>query len=216
MDEAFEFASDIAFTSTVKAVQARKGSRRGYEHVERTRGWKTELTDDLIAFIAEQNSVFLATANRDGQPYIQHRGGPKGFIHVLDATTLAFADFQGNRQFITSGNLLDNPKAYLFIIDYTHQRRVKLWGEAEVIENDPELLQRLMPAGVRARPEQIIRFRIKAWDLNCPQHIPQRFEAADVAAALAARDQRIAALEAELATLRGQPLTAKDPLRTEG
>ena len=131
------FPSDVAFTPTVKAIQTRKGSRQGYEHAEQTRGWKTEITEDLASFIAEQTSIFLATANADGQPYIQHRGGPAGFIHVLDAKTVAFADFKGNRQFMTSGNLADNPKAYIFMIDYIHRRRVKLWGEAEVVDNAP-------------------------------------------------------------------------------
>lgn len=205
------FASDVAFTPTVKAIQTRKGSRQGYAHAEQTRGWKTEITEDLASFIAEQTSIFLATANASGQPYIQHRGGPAGFIHVLDAKTLAFADFKGNRQFITSGNLADNPKAYIFMIDYTHRRRVKLWGVAEVIENDPALMQALMPADIQARPEQVIRFRLTAWDVNCPQHIPQRFEAADVAAALAARETRIAALEAEVAALQGRLQAATTP-----
>jgi uncharacterized protein len=209
MDQLIEFPSDVAFTPTVKAIQSRKGSRRAYEHTEQNGGWKTEITDDLASFIAEQTSIFLATANAAGQPYIQHRGGPAGFIHVLDAKTLAFADFKGNRQFITSGNLVENPKAYIFMIDYTHRRRVKLWGEAEVIENDPALMLALMPTDIQARPEQVIRFKLTAWDVNCPQHIPQRFEAADVAAALAAREQRIAALEAEVAALKARLATAE-------
>lgn len=208
MDHDRQYASDVAFTPTVKAIQTRKGSRRGYAQAEQ-KGWQTEVTPDLAAFIGEQTSVFLATANGEGQPYIQHRGGPPGFIHVLDPKTLAFADFQGNRQYITTGNLADNPKAYIFMIDYTHRRRVKLWGEAEVIE-DPELMQQLMPQDVRARPEQVIRFRISAWDVNCPQHIPQRFEAADVAAALARRDEKIAALEAEIAALKHEHGVAAD------
>lgn len=208
MDHDRQYASDVAFTPTVKAIQTRKGSRRGYAQAEQ-KGWQTEVTPDLAAFIGEQTSVFLATANGEGQPYIQHRGGPPGFIHVLDPKTLAFADFQGNRQYITTGNLADNPKAYIFMIDYTHRRRVKLWGKAEVIE-DPELMQQLMPHDVRARPEQVIRFRISAWDVNCPQHIPQRFEAADVAAALAHRDEKIAALEAEIAALKHEHCVAAD------
>jgi predicted pyridoxine 5'-phosphate oxidase superfamily flavin-nucleotide-binding protein len=155
--------------------------------------------DDLAAFLAAQTSLFLGTASADGQPYIQHRGGPPGFVRVLDPQTLAFADFSGNRQYITQGNLSENPKANIFIMDYAHRRRIKLWGEARVIENDPELLQSLMPQGTKARPEQVILFRITAWDTNCPQHIPQKFDAADVAAALAQRDTRIAELEAALA-----------------
>jgi len=200
MDSDFSIPSDVAFTPTVKAIQSRKGSRRAYEHA----GWDTEITNDLAAFIAEQTSIFFATANASGQPYIQHRGGPAGFIKVLDSNTLAFADFSGNRQYITLGNLTDNPKAYIFLIDYVHQRRVKIWGEASVIENDLEMRRKLMPEGYRARPEQVIMFKVGAWNANCPQHIPQRFEAADVAAAIAARDEKIAALEAELAALKKQ------------
>lgn len=208
MDSHFSVSSDIAFTPTVKAIQSRKGSRRSYEQVEQRGGWRTDITEDLAGFIGEQNSMFFATANAAGQPYIQHRGGPPGFIRILDKNTLAFADFSGNRQYITSGNLADNPKAYIFLIDYTHKRRVKLWGTARVIEDDPDLLRKLMPDNYKARPEQVIVFTVEAWDTNCPQHIPQKFDAADVAAAIGARDARIAALEAELAALKGlQPAT---------
>ena len=171
--------------------------------MEEAGSWKTRITPDLAAFIAAQTSVFLATANTEGQPYIQHRGGPKGFLRVLDETTIGFADFAGNRQYITAGNLADNPKAYLFLIDYAQRRRIKIWGEARVVADDAALVGKLMPEGYKARPEQAILFTVAAWDANCPQHIPQRFEAADVAAALAERDARIAALEAEVRTLRG-------------
>src|SRR5215472_585396 len=159
------YSSDVAFTPTVKAVQARKGSRESYGR-------------------------------------IQQRGGPPGFLHVLDEQTVGFADFAGNRQYITQGNLADNPKAYLFLIDYAQRRRVKIWGEARVIEGDDALTEKLMPADYKARADQAITFTLKAWDTNCQQHIPQRFDAADVAAALAAREARIAALESELASLR--------------
>lgn len=197
-------SSDVAFTPAVKAVQTRKGSRDAYAHVEARGGWRTEIDDNLAAFLAEANSVYFATASADGQPYIQHRGGPKGFIKILDKATLAFADYSGNRQYITQGNLSENPKAYIFVMDYAHRRRVKIWGEARIVDDDPALLQSLMPQGYKARPEQVILFRISAWDTNCPQHIPQKFDAADVAAALATRDARIAELEAELAALRGK------------
>ena len=203
MSDIHTYSSDIAFTPTVKAIQTRKGSRSGYAHVEENGGWRTEIDDNLAAFLAEANSFFLATASADGQPYMQHRGGPKGFVKVLDKQTLAFADFSGNRQYITQGNLAENPKANIFIMDYAHRRRVKLWGTARVVEDDPALLASLMPQGYRAKPEQVILFTIAAWDTNCPQHIPQKFDAADVAAVLAARDARIAELEAELATLKG-------------
>ncbi|KIZ36414.1 MULTISPECIES: pyridoxamine 5'-phosphate oxidase family protein [Rhodopseudomonas] len=193
------YSSDVAFTPAVKAIQTRKGSRSAYAKVEENGGWRSTVDGDLAEFLAAQTSMFLATASADGQPYIQHRGGPPGFIRVLDPTTLAFADFSGNRQYITQGNLTENPKANIFLIDYAHRRRVKIWGEARVIEDDPALLQSLMPKTYKARPEQVIMFKISAWDTNCPQHIPQKFDAADVAAALASRDARIAQLEAALA-----------------
>jgi len=202
MTEPHTYSSDVAFTPAVKSIQARKGSRKSYAHVEENGGWRTEVDDDLAAFLPESNSLFLATASADGQPYMQHRGGPKGFVKVLDKHTLAFADFSGNRQYITQGNLAENPKANIFIMDYAHRRRVKLWGTARVVEDDAALLASLMPAGYKARPEQVILFTIAAWDTNCPQHIPQKFDAGDVAAALAARDARIAELEAEVASLK--------------
>ena len=197
-----EPSSDVAFTPAVKAIQARKGSREAYARMERRGGWRTEIDEDLAAFIGAQTSWFLATANAAGQPYIQHRGGPPGFLRVLDPHTLAFADFRGNKQFISQGNLTENPKVHLFLIDYAHQQRVKIWGEARVVENDPALLASLMPPGYEAKPEQAIVIHVTAWDSNCPQHIPQRLEAADVATALAARDAKIAQLEAELRALR--------------
>jgi predicted pyridoxine 5'-phosphate oxidase superfamily flavin-nucleotide-binding protein len=207
MSETQAYSSDVAFTPTVKAIQARKGSREAYANVEQRGGWRTEINEDLAAFLAAADSAYLATASADGQPYIQHRGGPKGFIRVLDKKTLAFADYRGNRQYITQGNLSENTKAYVFVMDYAHRRRVKLWGEAHVVEDDDALLQSLMPRGYKARGEQVILFRISAWDTNCPQHIPQKFDAADVAAALASREARIAELEAELAALKGRPIS---------
>jgi predicted pyridoxine 5'-phosphate oxidase superfamily flavin-nucleotide-binding protein len=199
---ALQYASDIAFTPTVKALQSRKGSRRAYARMEEAGSWQTAITPELESFIAEQRSVFLATVNAEGQPYIQHRGGPPGFLRVLDERTLGFVDFSGNRQFISSGNLAENPKAHLFLIDYRHRKRVKIWGEARVVEATTELLARLMPEGYKAKPEQVMLFTVAAWDANCPQHIPSRFEAADVLAALREKDLRIAALEAEVSTLR--------------
>src|SRR5882672_10760697 len=196
------YSSDVAFTPTVKALQTRKGSRASYGRVEEKGGWQTRITPDLAGFIAAQTSVFLATVNAEGQPYIQHRGGPPGFLRVLDDKTIGFADFAGNRQYITQGNLADNPKAHLFLIDYVQRQRVKIWGEARIVENDAESIAKLMPDGYRARVEQVILFIVSAWNENCSQHIPQRFEAADVVAALAERDQRIEMLEAELKELR--------------
>ena len=200
------YSSDVAFTPAVKTIQARKGSRDAYAHVEQRGGWRTEIDEDLAARLAETNSLYFGTSTADGQPYIQHRGGPKGFVKILDNNTLAFADYSGNRQYITQGNLSENPKAYIFVMDYAHRRRVKIWGEARMVDDDPALLASLMPAGYKARPEQVVLFKVSAWDTNCPQHIPQKFDAADVAAALAARDGRIAELEAELAALKGERL----------
>jgi hypothetical protein len=202
MSDTQTYSSDVAFSPAVKLVQVRKGSRHAYAHVEARGGWRTEVDDNLAAFLADASSLYFATASADGQPYIQHRGGPKGFVKVLDSNTLAFADYSGNRQYITQGNLSENPKAHIFLMDYAHRRRIKIWGEARVVEDDPELLKSLMPQRYKARPEQVILFRISAWDTNCPQHIPQKFDAADVAAALAARDARIAELEAELAAAK--------------
>ena len=199
---ATHISSDIAFTPAVKAIQTRKGSRRGYASMEERGGWRTEIDEGLAAFIGEQTSFFLATANANGQPYIQHRGGPAGFIKILDKRTFAFADFAGNRQYITQGNLSENSKAYIFLIDYVHQRRIKIWGEARIVEDDPALTNSLMPKDYKARPEQTIIFTISAWDTNCPQHIPQKIDLADVVAVVAERDRRIAELEAEVAQLR--------------
>ena len=193
--------SDIAFTPTVKALQTRKGSRHAYARMEAGGGWESRITPELKDEIEAQISVMLATANADGQPYVQHRGGPAGFLHVLDEHTVAFADFAGNRQYITQGNLAENPRAFLFLMDYAHQRRIKIWGRARVVEGDAELMARLMPAGYAARPEQVILFDVQAWDVNCPKHIPQRFEAADVLAAIEERDERIATLEQRVAAL---------------
>ena len=190
MHEEFTIPSDIAFTPAVKAIQTRKGSRRAYAHMEANGGWNTTITPDLALFIAAQTSVFLGTANAAGQPYIQHRGGPPGFLRVVDDKTIAFADFRGNRQFITLGNLDENAQAFLFLIDYADRRRVKLWGKARVVEDDPALLAQLMPPDYKARGEQVILFQVAAWDANCPQHIPQRFDADEVARRLDERKQR--------------------------
>jgi predicted pyridoxine 5'-phosphate oxidase superfamily flavin-nucleotide-binding protein len=203
MSDVQTYSSDVAFTPAVKAVQTRKGSRDGYARVEENGGWRTEIDENLAGFLSQTNSFFLSTASADGQPYIQHRGGPKGFVKIIDKNTIAFADYSGNRQYITQGNLTENSKAQIFVMDYAHRRRVKISGEARVVDDDPALTTALMPKGYKARPEQAILFRIAAWDTNCPQHIPQKFDAADVAAALASRDGRIAELEAELAALKG-------------
>jgi len=193
--------SDVVFTPTVKALQQARGSRQAYARMEQGRGWQTGITDEVRGFIEAQTSLFMATANLDGQPYMQHRGGPPGFLHVLDEHTLAFADFTGNRQYVSTGNLADNPKAQLFLMDYAHRQRLKIWGTARV-DTDPALVERLMPADYKARAEQAIVFDVTAWDANCPQHIPQLIPATEVLPAIAGRDQRIRELEEELARLK--------------
>jgi hypothetical protein len=193
-----EVPSDIAFTPTVKSIQAERGSRRGYEHMERSGGWQSTVTPDLASFIASATSFYLATANGEGQPYIQHRGGPPGFLKAIDEKTLGFADYSGNRQYITTGNLQDNPRAFIFIMDYAHRRRIKIWGRARVVADDQALLNELFPRGYKARGEQVILFTIEAWDANCPQHIPQLFSVDQIETLVAPLHQRIAQLEAEL------------------
>lgn len=195
-------SSDVAFTPAVKAIQARRGSRERYARMEEKGGWRTTVTPDLAAFLAEARSFYLATASAEGQPYVQHRGGPAGFLRVLDERTLAFADYKGNRQYITTGNLAENAKAFIFVMDYVQRRRVKLWGRARVVEGDAALLARLWPEDYQARPEQVVVFDIEAWDTNCPQHIPQLFAAEDVARTLARLQGRIDELEAEVASLK--------------
>lgn len=195
-------SSDIAFTRSVKAIQERRGSRAGYAAMEAKGGWRTTVTPDLAAFLAERDSAYLATASADGQPYVQHRGGPAGFIRVLGERTLGLADYAGNRQYISTGNLAENPRAFLFLMDYANRRRVKVWGRARVVDDDPDLVARLMPDGYRARPEQVVVFEIEAWDVNCPQHIPQKLDAGEVAAVADELRARVAALQEENAQLR--------------
>ena len=194
-------SSDIAFTPTVKALQAERGSRANYQRMEERGGFRTEITEDLAQFLASVDTAYLATANAAGQPYAQHRGGPKGFIRIVGPTTLGFADYRGNRQYITTGNLAENDRAFLFLMDYAHRRRIKLWGRARV-SDDPQAIARLMPEGYQAKPEQAILFEVEAWDINCPQHIPQKIDASDVERVLGDLQRRIAELEAENATLR--------------
>ena len=194
--------SDIAFTPTVKAAQEARGSRRGYAKMEAKGGWRDTVTPDLAAFIAGRDSFYLGTANADGQPYIQHRGGPEGFLKVLDDKTLGFADFGGNRQYITVGTLEENDKAFIFLMDYPNRRRIKIWGRARYVEDDAELLARLVDEAYEAKPERAILFTIEAWDVNCPQHITQRFSFEEMAPAVDALKSRVAELEAEVAALK--------------
>ena len=194
-------SSDIAFTPTIKAIQTTRGSRDAYAKIEARGGFRTTITEDFVNFLGGVDTAYLATANALGQPYAQHRGGPKGFVRVIDDRTIGFADYTGNRQYISTGNLAENAKAFLFLMDYAQRRRIKIWGRARVTD-DAAMIARLMPAGYRAQPEQAVVFEIDAWDVNCPQHIPQKIDAADVRAERDRINARIAELEADNAALR--------------
>jgi uncharacterized protein len=196
--------SDIAFTPAVKAIQQRKGSRQNYARMERSHGWQTTITPDLAAFIAGLDMFYLGTATADGQPYIQHRGGPPGFLKVIDDQTLGFADFGGNRQYVTLGNLSENPKAFLFLMDYANRQRVKVWGNARVVEGDAGLDDKLGDAAYPGKVERAILFTVEAWDVNCPQHIHRRFSERQIAPVIERLQARIAELESEIERLQAK------------
>ncbi|MCW5783729.1 MAG: pyridoxamine 5'-phosphate oxidase family protein [Nitrospirales bacterium] len=196
--------SDIAFTPSVKAVQERLGSRPHYTRIEKGEGWSDTITPELADFICERDSFYFATSSGAGRPYIQHRGGPKGFLRVLDDRTLAFADFKGNRQYISLGNLAENHQAFLFLMDYATQTRIKLWGTAEVIEDAQDLLKQLTDTPYKGKPERIIRFHVEAWDVNCRQHIPVKYSQEEVERLLLPFKTRITALENEIEILNRQ------------
>lgn len=197
-----EFPSDVAFTPAVKAIQARKGSRSAYARMERGPGWQAEVTEELAEFLAELDMFYLGTANAEGQPYIQYRGGPPGFLKVIDEQTLGFSDFGGNRQYVTLGNLSENPKAFLFLMDYANQRRVKLWGTGRVVEGDAALEERLADPAYPGKVERAILFTVEAWDVNCQQHIHERFSRRQLAPVIEQFEGRIAELEAEVERLK--------------
>jgi len=196
--------SDIAFTPSVKSAQQSRGSRANYERMEQRGGWQHEVTPELAAFLAERNSFYLGTASADGQPYIQHRGGPKGFLKVINETTLGFADFVGNAQYISLGNLDENNKAFIFLIDYPNRRRIKLWGTSEIVEGDDVLLRRLTDDQYSGKPQRSFLFHIEAWDANCPQHIVPRWTEDEIAPVVEDLKLRVKELERENQQLRDQ------------
>ena len=191
-----KYTSDIAFTPSVKAIQEKFSSRHSYAQMEQFGGWQSEVTEQLTQFLSNQDSFYLSTSNSNGQPYIQHRGGPKGFLKVRDTKTLAFADFSGNRQYITAGNLSENDKAFIFLMDYPSKTRIKIWGTAKVVEDDTELLASLTDESYTARLERVIVFTVEAWDVNCRQHIQQRFTHEELKTITDPLDKRIVELEA--------------------
>jgi predicted pyridoxine 5'-phosphate oxidase superfamily flavin-nucleotide-binding protein len=205
-----QFVSDIAFTPAVKAMQEQNGSRKSYAKMEAGNGWHDRITDELRGFLAERDSFYLGTANSEGQPYIQHRGGASGFLRVLDERTLAFADFSGNKQYITAATLQENDRAFIFLMDYPNRRRIKIWGHARIVEDDPVLLAQLVDAEYKGRPERAIVFAVDAWDANCPQHIRPRFTEEEVQATTSGLLARIEELEKEVARLRSRSDSPSD------
>lgn len=197
-------SSDIAFTPAVKAIQTQKGSRTNYARMESHGGWQTKITPDLATYLMGLDMFYLGTANTDGQPYIQYRGGPPGFLKVIDDQTLGFADFGGNRQFITLGNLSENPKAFLFLMDYVNRQRIKVWGRAEVIEGNAQLNELLHDREYAGRVERSILFHVEAWDVNCPQHIHRRVPASEVEPVIAALQKQISDLQNEIGKLNSE------------
>ena len=196
-----QYSSDIAFTPAVKDIQTDKGSRPSYARMELGGSWETTVTPELEAFMSDLDMFYLGTTNAEGQPYIQYRGGSPGFLRKVDEKTLGFADFGGNRQYITLGNLSENPKAFIFLMDYARSRRIKLWGTARVVENDPTLVDRLRDASYPGKVERSILFEIEAWDVNCPQHIHKRFPQKQVAPIIEQLQAKIAELETKLMAL---------------
>ncbi len=202
--------SDVAFTASVKAAQAAHGAREAYARMEARGGFRTGVTAELEAVLASIDTAYLATASASGQPYAQHRGGPLGFIRKLGPELLGFADYKGNRQYMSMGNLAENDRAFMFLMDYARARRVKLWGHARMTD-DTGLIARLMPVDYDAQPEQALLFTVAAWDINCPQHIPRKMNLADAAAVLASRDARIRELETEVSLLRERRTPSASP-----
>lgn len=207
-DTEHKFVSDIAFTPAVKAEQERLGSRAGYAKMEAGAGWRSTADEDLRGFIAARNSFYLATVNEEGHPYIQHRGGDTGFLKVLDDKTLAFADYSGNRQYITVGAMRHNPKAFIFLMDYPNRRRVKIWGRARFEEDDKALI-RQVAGDTDSKVERVILFDIDAWDVNCPKYITPRYTEDELQPAIAAYEDRIRELTEENRRLHEQLNAAK-------
>ena len=190
-----KYTSDIAFTPSVKSFQKKYKSRGSYERMEERGGWQSQITPQLSHFLLIMDSFYLSTSNGEGQPYVQHRGGPRGFLKVIDHETLAFADFAGNQQFITTGNLKENNKAFIFLMDYPNRRRIKIWGTAKVIFDDKELIDSLADPSYKAKVERAIVFKVKAWDSNCPQHIQQRYTLEDINDIIDPLNKKIVELE---------------------
>ena len=195
--------ASLAFTDAVKRLQEQHGSRKAYARMEQSK-YTDGLSESEIMFIADRDSFYLASIGENGYPYIQHRGGPKGFIKVLDAQTIGVVDFKGNQQYISVGNLETHPQVSLIMVDYPRQARLKLYADASVVElkDNPELFQELDPADYPHSPERMLIFKIQAYDWNCPQHITPKYTLAEIQEAFAPQQAYLAELENEVKTLR--------------
>ncbi|MFB2835659.1 pyridoxamine 5'-phosphate oxidase family protein [Floridanema evergladense] len=192
---------EIAFTPEVQAAQSQRGSRQTYEKYIANGPANDIITPKIAEFINQLDGFYLGTVSSNGYPYIQFRGGAPGFLKVLDEKTLGFADFSGNVQYITVGNLSGNDKAFLFLMDYRHRQRIKIWGRAEYIEGDSALIEQLRVPDYPAEVERAIIFHVEATSENCPQHIPIRYSETEVATMMAPLQARIVQLEQQLANL---------------
>jgi uncharacterized protein len=189
---------EIAFTPSVKAIQQKMGSRENYKRFVEKGADNNSITPELAQFISEIDGFYLGTVTSNGYPYIQFRGGKTGFLKILNHRTLGFADFRGNVQYISVGNLSENDQAFLFLMDYRHRRRLKMFGRARIVEVDPEILALVQDRDYEATVERAILFEIEGWDWNCPQHIPIRYTEVEVTEMVKALGDRIAELEDKL------------------
>lgn len=194
---------EIAFSEAVKELQTAHGSRDKYQGVY-GRYEKTGFSDSEVSFIHDQDSFFMATVGKSGFPYIQHRGGPKGFLRVIDDQTLGFVDFSGNRQYISTGNLAENDTVALFLISYPHQSRLKIFARASIVElaDNPDLFAQLDPADYKHTPERMMILKVEGFDWNCPQHITQRFTVEEVDKVYGPKLKRLEEIEAEIERLK--------------
>jgi predicted pyridoxine 5'-phosphate oxidase superfamily flavin-nucleotide-binding protein len=201
---------DIANTPSVQAAQAQNDSAHLWANFKGDRAFD-RFTENEIDFIAERDSFYMASVSESGWPYVQHRGGPRGFLRVIDDRTLAFADFAGNRQYISLGNLAADARVSLILVDYAHRRRLKIFAHAQAksLADDPKLAEAIATPGYRGRAERAFVLRLDAFDWNCPQHITPRFDAPDVAQAVGTLQRRIEELESENARLRDSALKPK-------
>jgi hypothetical protein len=194
---------DIASTPSVRAAQRAMGSDRVYGNFKGDRSFD-KFTPNEAAFIAARDSFYMATVSETGWPYVQHRGGPQGFLKVVDEKTVAFADYRGNRQYISVGNLAAEARAALILVDYPARARLKIYAHIEAVPIDDDLAALVAEPDYSAKPERVFVLRLAAFDWNCPQHITPRFTEAEVTAAMAPLHDRLTSLEAENEQLRAR------------